>query len=484
MFNWFPYTNFHELNLDWILKKVKEFGETLSDFSDRLKKVEDNPSGYELPVASDDVLGGVKAPLKTAEQDPKVYIDADGYLYAPKSDSGVDSVNGKHGAVTLTNDDVNAPSKSAFETLENTVAAAYSPSNIPPYPVTSVNGKTGAVVIPTGGGSYELPVATSQTLGGVMPVSKTSDMTQEIGVDSAGKLWTQPSGGGDEPYVLPPASRYTLGGVKAEPLTTTYEKLSVEIDDNGKIWFYLPRAVYHTLGCVKPVNKGSLMTQEVGVDDDGRLWTTPTGGGGSYELPVATSQTLGGVMPTTKTSEMTQEVGVDSAGKLWVAPSAGSGVTIKTKSSDTTWATLSGDNIKTLFNFDPDISFMVVNIGLYNVSGGTSRTDVWLHLYDSTNTKTALISGLFGNMSGNTESLILQLVLRFSGTDKTIVQIDLVSASTSTIAGDPLIRAQSSVSLSMNKEGFVICPYTPTKLAISTINGLSIGNIHYECWYY
>ena len=356
MFTWFPYTNFHELNLDWILKKVKEFGETLSDFSDRLKKVEDNPSGYELPVASDDVLGGVKAPLKTAEQDPKVYIDADGYLYAPKSDSGVDSVNGKHGAVTLTNDDVNAPSKSAFETLENTVAAAYSPSNIPPYPVTSVNGKTGAVVIPTGGGSYELPVATSQT--------------------------------------------------------------------------------------------------------------------------------LGGVMPTTKTSNMTQEVGVDSTGKLWVAPSSGSGVTIKTKSADTTWRALSGDNIKTLFNFDPDISFMVVNIGLYHVNGGSSNTDVMLRLYDSNNTITGLITGLFSSMSGNTNSLIIQLVLRFSGTDNTIVQIDLVSASASTDTGDPLIRPQSSLSLSTNREGFVICPYTPTKLAINTTNNLSIGNVHYECWYY
>ena len=483
MFTWFPYTNFHELNLDWILKKVKEFGETLSDFSDRLKKVEDNPSGYELPVASDNVLGGVKAPLKTAEQDPKVYIDADGYLYAPKSESGVDSVNGKHGAVTLTNDDVNAPSKSAFETLENTVAAAYSPSNIPPYPVTSVNGKTGAVVIPSGGGSYELPVATSQTLGGVMPTTKTSEMTQNVGVDSAGRLWTQPSEGGGEPYVLPPASRYTLGGVKAEPLTTTYEKLSVEIDDNGKIWFYLPRAVYHTLGCVKPVNKGSLMTQEVGVDDDGRLWTTPTGGGGSYELPVATSQTLGGVMPVSKTSDMTQEIGVDSAGKLWVAPSAGSGVTIKTKSSDTTWAALSGDDIKTLFTFDPDVSFMVVNIGLYNVSVEASYSNVKLLLYDSANTETASISNFFGNLSTDARSLMIQLVLRFSGTDKTIVQIDLVSASESTVADDPLIRSQSISALSFNKEGFVICNDTPTKLAMWPVS-LTIGNVHYECWYY
>lgn len=29
VFNNFPYTNIHELNLDWILKKIKEFDETL-----------------------------------------------------------------------------------------------------------------------------------------------------------------------------------------------------------------------------------------------------------------------------------------------------------------------------------------------------------------------------------------------------------------------------------------------------------------------
>lgn len=42
-----------------------------------------------------------------------------------------------------------------------------------------------------------IPVANSTTLGGVMPVNKTDDMTQEVGVDSTGKLYTAPGSGGD-----------------------------------------------------------------------------------------------------------------------------------------------------------------------------------------------------------------------------------------------------------------------------------------------
>lgn len=42
------------------------------------------------------------------------------------------------------------------------------------------------------------------------------------------------------------------------------------------------------------------------------------GSGVDYELPVATDTTLGGVTAAAKTDEMTQEIGVDENGKLWV----------------------------------------------------------------------------------------------------------------------------------------------------------------------
>lgn len=40
-----------------------------------------------------------------------------------------------------------------------------------------------------------LSVATATILGGVKPVGKTEDMTQDVGVDDSGKLWTAPGGG-------------------------------------------------------------------------------------------------------------------------------------------------------------------------------------------------------------------------------------------------------------------------------------------------
>lgn len=83
-----------------------------------------------------------------------------------------------------------------------------------------------------------------------------------------------------------------------------------------------------TAGIVNPISKTSDMTQSVGVDSDGKLWTFPTtgtGGGSSYTLPIANATTLGGVKPVTKTSAMTQQVGVDSNGLLYTAPSSSSG---------------------------------------------------------------------------------------------------------------------------------------------------------------
>ena len=50
----------------------------------------------------------------------------------------------------------------------------------------------------------------------------------------------------------------------------------------------------------------------------------PAGGGGSYTLPVASATRLGGVMPAAKTDEMTQAVGVDDAGGLWTMAGGGS----------------------------------------------------------------------------------------------------------------------------------------------------------------
>ena len=49
------------------------------------------------------------------------------------------------------------------------------------------------------------------------------------------------------------------------------------------------------------------------------------GNGSSYTLPIASETTLGGVKPVTKTDTMTQAVGVDAGGALWTVPGSGEG---------------------------------------------------------------------------------------------------------------------------------------------------------------
>lgn len=44
----------------------------------------------------------------------------------------------------------------------------------------------------------EIPVATDYTIGGVMPVAKDNSMTQSVGVDENGRLWTTTGSGSGE----------------------------------------------------------------------------------------------------------------------------------------------------------------------------------------------------------------------------------------------------------------------------------------------
>ena len=67
------------------------------------------------------------------------------------------------------------------------------------------------------------------------------------------------------------------------------------------------------IGGVAP-KKRTTETQDVVVDEAGRLYTKEPE---KYELPMAKSDTLGGVKPTPKTLLMTEPVGVDENGKLW-----------------------------------------------------------------------------------------------------------------------------------------------------------------------
>lgn len=60
------------------------------------------------------------------------------------------------------------------------------------------------------GQDYTLPVASSTVLGGVQPADKTDAMTQAVGVDAGGALWTEPGGGGGSGKTLALIAELTL----------------------------------------------------------------------------------------------------------------------------------------------------------------------------------------------------------------------------------------------------------------------------------
>lgn len=59
-----------------------------------------------------------------------------------------------------------------------------------------------AADLPSGDSDYILPIATADTLGGVKPTAKSDDMTQSVGVDENGGLWTAPASTGSNDWKL------------------------------------------------------------------------------------------------------------------------------------------------------------------------------------------------------------------------------------------------------------------------------------------
>ena len=125
----FPWTNLHELNLDWFLSKFKQF---TNNYLETTATVELIPTTEDPEVT---VTGG------TLDDDTDIVDPFTFNFKLPINTSGgaVDSVNGQTGTVVLDKTDI------GLGNVAN--VAQYSASNPPPYPVTSVNGDTGAVVL-------------------------------------------------------------------------------------------------------------------------------------------------------------------------------------------------------------------------------------------------------------------------------------------------------------------------------------------------
>lgn len=115
LFNNFPYTNFHEMNLDFILNKVKEIdaikaqvSELLGKYNDMYNRVNDLSSLY------DNFAADIQADLQQWEQDGAAFIVA-----------SIEQMNAEITAEFADQWSAISLMATRVDHLENTVAAAY-----------------------------------------------------------------------------------------------------------------------------------------------------------------------------------------------------------------------------------------------------------------------------------------------------------------------------------------------------------------------
>lgn len=186
MFEQFPYTNFHELNLDWIIDQLRRTMESA------VLSVNGQTGDVVLYQSENVVFPDVASPqwrmVRTADghiagvmfQNGLMYVMYDGtadrvYTINNPPPYPVTSVDGQTGAVQVfpnaatrlpdVQDDytnirrqietngtqnivgIELKQNKAYRMVDNNRYEMYDSDNPPPYPVTSVNGNTGAIVI-------------------------------------------------------------------------------------------------------------------------------------------------------------------------------------------------------------------------------------------------------------------------------------------------------------------------------------------------
>ena len=184
----FPYSTLQELNLDWILTKVKNILRFVPDDGAVGQILRRTKDGAEW---SNEQGGGGGAVDSVNGQTGTVVLTASDVGALPDSYTApVTSVNTKTGAVVLDKTDV------GLGNVAN--VAQYSASNPPPYPVTSVNTKTGAVVLDKtdiGLGNVANVAQYSASNPPPYPVTSVNGQTGDVVVGSLTRtlLWTNPS---------------------------------------------------------------------------------------------------------------------------------------------------------------------------------------------------------------------------------------------------------------------------------------------------
>ena len=152
---------------------------THNDFTDALK-TQINTNKDNIAMAESDIDG-----LQTSVGTLQTSVNNVQTALASKQDTVVG------GASTITEDNLTA-SRALVSNSSGKVAV----SNVTSTELDYLDGVTSNVQTQLDKKLENIPIATSTTLGGVKPVAKTSAMTQSVGVDANGALYTAPGGGG------------------------------------------------------------------------------------------------------------------------------------------------------------------------------------------------------------------------------------------------------------------------------------------------
>lgn len=229
LFEHFPFTNLHELNLDWIIKEVKNTLENavMSVNGESGEVILYQDPDIEFPAVDSDTWRMVRTSNGTVvgvmfqnglmyvmngPQANRVYTTQDPPPYP------VTSVNGKTGAVTTydaaynrlpgvseqntnfyrTVDKDGTPVDVGVQVDKNKIErmngsnryTVYDTANPPPYPVTSVNGQTGAVILAI---PFDTPLTDSVWMASETSADHTAGMARET-IDGTVSIYTVTTG--------------------------------------------------------------------------------------------------------------------------------------------------------------------------------------------------------------------------------------------------------------------------------------------------
>lgn len=167
--------------------------------------------------------------------------------------------------------------------------------------------------------NFEIPMATTDKLGGIRAKAKSERDTVEVKIDpNTGLLYV-------EQYTLPVAGADMIGGVKGARKTVS-DTVPVHIDESGNMYvqessYELPIASNTVIGGVKGEAKTENDTVPVHIDSEGNMYVPAAS---IFELQIASDSVLGGVKANPKTESDNVPVNIDPAtGFMYV--SAGSG---------------------------------------------------------------------------------------------------------------------------------------------------------------